>query len=262
MNMILKREEGLDLDIVTYRVIPTSTKGGFIEIVPDSETICRINSEMNFTILNFIMEHNGHQTVEEIRNRFLRSTAAYCVITYLLGIGDRHLDNIMITKTGALFHIDFGFILGYDPKPLAPQMRITPEMVDAIGGQNSVNYKKFKKLCAQIFNCLRRHANLFMNLLSLLPEASPPIDHRDTKFTMEQLEEEIINRFMPGYTYEEAELQLSVEMDKSQGNSMIDMFHVGNRETLLGSQASAPWEFLTSLPQNLYYTLFNWTGRK
>jgi len=35
-----------------------------------------------------------------IMEAYVDSTAGYCVITYLLGIGDRHLENIMINDKG------------------------------------------------------------------------------------------------------------------------------------------------------------------
>lgn len=119
--------------------------------------------------------------------------AGYCVITYLLGIGDRHLDNVLLTTGGGpcsgnwmtrihvdfriignLFHIDFGFILGRDPKPFPPPMKLSREMVEAMGGASSQAYQKFKSYCFIAFNSLRKNANLILNLFSLMVNANVP----------------------------------------------------------------------------------------
>lgn len=88
-------------------------------------------------------------------NKYITSCAGYCVITYFLGIGDRHLENLMLEKTGKFFHIDFGFILGKDPKPYPPPLKLCKEMVEGMGGKLSENYKKFKLKCVDYYNHLR-----------------------------------------------------------------------------------------------------------
>lgn len=124
----------------------------------------------------------------------------------MLGVGDRHLDNLLLTTSGnffykflnykinkykninnyiniklnniyilgKLFHIDFGYILGRDPKPLPPPMKLSKEMVEAMGGVGSEHYHEFRKQCYTAFLHLRRHANLILNLFSLMVDASVP----------------------------------------------------------------------------------------
>jgi len=80
----------------------------------------------------------------------------------------------MLTTSGKLFHIDFGFILGKDPKPLPPPMKLCKEMVEAMGGSTSKHYLMFKQYCCEAYNILRKAANLILNLFSLMLDADIP----------------------------------------------------------------------------------------
>ena len=75
---------------------------------------------------------------------------------------------------GYLFHVDFGFILGNDPKPFPPPMKLCKEMVEAMGGANSIHYQRFKSYCYIAFNILRKNANLILNLFALMVHANIP----------------------------------------------------------------------------------------
>lgn len=94
-----------------------------------------------------------------VMSTYVKSCAGYCVITYLLGVGDRHLDNILLHQNGHLLHCDYSFILGQDPKTYLP-MRITEEMIKGFGGRDSDNFAKFLVFIGAAFLTLRRHNNL------------------------------------------------------------------------------------------------------
>merc|ERR1711920_646974 len=133
--------------------------------------------------------HNSYGIQPWVLENFIRSSAGYCVITYILGIGDRHLDNLMVTKEGRLFHIDFGFILGKDPKPFPPPMRLCKEMVEGMGGNTSPGYQSFKSKCCQAYKILRRHAKLIINLLYLMADSGIKDLSGDPQFAILKVEQ-------------------------------------------------------------------------
>jgi phosphatidylinositol 3-kinase len=171
----LWKRENLDLRLTPYRVLATSTEIGLIEFVKSS-AIADILKEHD-SLRAYIAIHNpdpkgpGGCTMQSLQN-FVKSCAGYSVITYLLGVGDRHLDNLMLTKDGKLFHIDFGYMMGRDPKISPPSIKISKEMVDCLG-EFMDDYKRY---CVEAYNLLRKPhcVTLILNLFELMADSDLP----------------------------------------------------------------------------------------
>jgi len=160
------------------------------------------------SIQNYILNKNKNDEFTT-RERFKKSLVAYSIISYLLGVGDRHMENIMLTDKGVLFHVDYGYVLGQDPKPAQPYMRITEIMIDAMGGK----IEEFKELLIKSFMILRRYTSLFVNLLVFIAEATPAISSR---VPIEEIENQIIMRFLPGQSDDDAQAILINRMEQSR----------------------------------------------
>ncbi|KAL9935214.1 hypothetical protein V8E36_005562 [Tilletia maclaganii] len=206
----LLRNENLDLKITPYRVLATGPLDGIAQYVPSS-TIAAIMAQYGGSLLNFLRHHHPDDTSlgtfgvkPAVLDTFVRSCAGYCVVTYLLGVGDRHLDNLLLAPDGHFFHVDFGYILNRDPKPFPPPVKVCKEMVDGMGGTGSPHYARFKSLCHTAFSSLRKSANLILNLVALMVDANVPdikiepdkaVLKVQEKFRLDLTEDEAIKHF-------------------------------------------------------------------
>ncbi|ETV89691.1 hypothetical protein, variant 2 [Aphanomyces astaci] len=241
MYSILKAEtRQFNIALVTYRVIPTSSYDGLIQIVENAHTLYSIVREHG-TIMRFLHHYNGHRTLSDISSSFRESLAAYTVITFLLGVGDRHAENVMLTQEGNLFHIDYGFILGKDPKPLQPPMRLDNYMLEALGGPMQV--EAFKALCVVAFNCLRRHVSLFLIMLRLVVDAVPEVTDFGVNYTQADLDAFVVERFLPGQTDEEAAtaimLRMEGKLNEKIGLTLSDFVHAHASEKTVSKGVSS-----------------------
>ncbi|XP_065575109.1 phosphatidylinositol 4-phosphate 3-kinase C2 domain-containing subunit alpha-like [Artemia franciscana] len=176
--------EGLDLKMVVFKCIPTGHKAGMIEVVTEAETLRKIQGEAggltgpfkDRCIQQWLMKKNPDTLdYQKALYNFTASCAGYSVATYILGICDRHNDNIMICSSGHLFHIDFGKFLG-DAQTFGSFKRdrtpfvLSSDMAYVINGGDkpSPRFQQFIDLCCEAFNAVRKHAQLFLNLFALM----------------------------------------------------------------------------------------------
>ena len=93
----------------------------------------------------------------------------------MFALGDRHYDNIKLTENGVIFHIDFDFIMGAEPKKvfnyrLAPEIKLTSYLAEPLFENNLKNISI--NLIENIFKgyeIVRKNSHLFeSNIFSLM----------------------------------------------------------------------------------------------
>ena len=199
----LLRDVELNFQFTTYKVLATSKESGFVEFVNNSDTIFNILKK-DKKIQQYIKKHSNDSNYQEHLKNYLISCAGYCVVTYLLAIGDRHLENLMIDQKGRLFHIDFGYILGKDPKPYPPPIKLCSEMVECIDDK-----EEFKNLCVKCFLILRQNSRLIVNMFYLMKDSG--ISEVNNIENLNKL----YNRFESEYTTQQATNALMSKIDDS-----------------------------------------------
>ncbi|KAL9603360.1 MAG: hypothetical protein Q9219_001222 [cf. Caloplaca sp. 3 TL-2023] len=194
---------GLDVYVYPYRVTATAPGCGVVDVLPNSISRDMLGREAVNGLYDYFVSKYGTETsirFQEARSNFVKSMAAYSVISYLLQFKDRHNGNIMVDDAGHILHIDFGFCFDIAPGGVrferAP-FKLTSEMVAVMGGSTtSQSYRWFEELCIKAFLVSRQHTEklchiVVMMLGSGLPCFKPEtITHLRERFVLEKTDRE------------------------------------------------------------------------
>lgn len=198
-----------DLRMRTYKAVPLGPRAGAIEFVPntrafvevikpfhqqhdqlrsdkaremmkdcqadDPETRLAVYKDICHKIKPVLREYFSSKFTTPVswynsRTKYTRGMAAASMVGHVLGLGDRHCNNILLDEfTGEPVHIDFGVAFDQGrrlPIPETVPFRLTRDVVDGFGILGVKG--SFSKLSECAFQVLRDHKDNILAILDLL----------------------------------------------------------------------------------------------
>ncbi|CAK4208771.1 unnamed protein product [Aphanomyces euteiches] len=117
----------------------------------------------------FLEKYPDPATWYSRREAYTRSVAVTSIVGHILGIGDRHSQNILIDEaSGELVHIDFGVVFDQGMTLITPEtvpFRLTRDIVDGMGvnGVDGV----FTRCCEETLKVLRKRGNALATIVEV-----------------------------------------------------------------------------------------------
>jgi phosphatidylinositol 4-kinase len=193
---------GLDVYVFPYRVTATAPGCGVIDVLPNSISRDMLGREAVNGLYEYFVSKYGYEDsirFQTARSNFIKSMAAYSIISYLLQFKDRHNGNIMVDDAGHILHIDFGFCFDIAPGGVkferAP-FKLTPEMVAVMGGKDSQAFRQFEELCIKVFLASRQYVEQLSQIVLTMLDSGLPcfkpqtIQHFKERFVLEKSDRE------------------------------------------------------------------------
>ena len=129
-------------------------------------------------------------------------------------------------------------ILGEDPKHVSVEMMITEEMLEVMGGKNSIHFKSFQRECEQAYIKIRQRNNLWYFLFMYLHKVYPE------KYTVEDIESYLIDKLVPGESNRNANTEIVKIIQNSSEIYFSLPLRVASIATILSGTRSIDYPIL------------------
>jgi len=141
----------------TFEVTPTSASRGHLE------GLTNLNSLAKFSWKAWADENRNN---EEVLNEMLRTAVGSYIGSYVLGVRDRHYDNVIVKNNRTMLHIDFSYLLGKVMPADGPPISISPGME---GGFKAAGiWDRFVQVSVDAFKSLRQNSDVVIRIATLL----------------------------------------------------------------------------------------------
>lgn len=150
---------GLVAQARCYGVTAISPHMGCVQYVPDCKPLRHVKDMFGETGDSARFQHPDWE------HRLIATGAGGYISAYVLGIRDRHHDNILVEPNGTLFHIDFGHILGESVTVDTASFAITPDLKQVMGDDY---YNEFVNLCVEAFAAIRQNVELVISFCTMM----------------------------------------------------------------------------------------------
>ncbi|KAB8349876.1 hypothetical protein FH972_023889 [Carpinus fangiana] len=185
-------DAGVPVWVKQMRILVTGESSGLIETITNGVSLHSLKRSLTLssiaagtnprkrfaTLKDHFSKTFGAEdsaTYRTALDSFIRSLAAYSMLSYILQLKDRHNGNILIDNMGHIIHIDFGFMLSNSPGSVgfeAAPFKLTHEYVEVLGGVNSPGYRSYVDLCKAAFQALRKSAENIVMVVELMGKES------------------------------------------------------------------------------------------
>lgn len=192
-------EENKPYFAVLYNVLP-QRNFGLIECLSGVESVQVWDEDEKW--------HSISELNQADRERFLHSAVGGFIAAHLLGVRDRHKDNMLIRNGQELVMIDFEYLFGMGFLFDAPSIAISAPMVQWIRGLGDQYWCNFEAECCSAFLILRAKKSHVMTMVCQL--------FADTGvYTREVITAHMQTAFYSNLSNKEAEQKLKEELNAS-----------------------------------------------